>query len=333
MTSNYSTAKDIAKAYFKKELEPVELKTSGGSSRAYFRVLNNNKYFVVACSPRVKEVEAFVFFTELLHNYRVPVSKIFYIDPQHRGYIMEDLGDEDFLSLIQKKEANDEKVFSILQNLIKFQSIPLDEIPAYKCLEFERMSLPLILNDLFYFKNYYLDYQDFPYRKEKLISEFLLLAEIFDRSNFPVGLCYRDFQSRNIMWRNDKPYFIDYQSCMKGVITYDLVSFLHQVKANFTEQQIAWYKSFYFKKAKQSFATNEEELEASYQFCLLLRLLQVLGAYSLRGWVQQKEHFLSSIENGEKNLSKLLHNPFLENCPELISIIQRIINKHNYANC
>ena len=34
----------------------------------------------------------------------------------------------------------------------------------------------------------------------------------------------------------DKVSFIDYQSAMKGPLMYDVISFLFQAKANFTEQ-------------------------------------------------------------------------------------------------
>jgi aminoglycoside/choline kinase family phosphotransferase len=47
---------------------------------------------------------------------------------------------------------------------------------------------------------------------------------------------YRDFQARNIMLKDGKPYFIDFQGGRKGPFYYDLASFVWQARANYSDE-------------------------------------------------------------------------------------------------
>ena len=89
-----------------------------------------------------------------------------------------------------------------------------------------------------------------------------------------------------------------------------MASFLWQAKANIPqtlrEQLIDAYLDELGKIAPD-FASvkGKEEWKKALPHFVLLRTLQVLGAYGYRGYFERKEHFLQSIPNALRNLKEL----------------------------
>jgi aminoglycoside/choline kinase family phosphotransferase len=132
----------------------------------------------------------------------------------------------------------------------------------------------------------------------------------------------RDFQSRNILVKEKEIFFIDYQAAMKGPAMYDVVSFLYQAKANFSENFKAQMLDFYF-----SFYKNEEKeaLTEALKYCKLIRFIQVLGAYGFRGLIQRKPHFIASLDQGIENLVEFTkHEIEINLYPELKNLILKL---------
>src|SRR5690606_26487516 len=70
---------------------------------------------------------------------------------------------------------------------------------------------------------------------------------------------------------------------------------------------------------------DEIHFRKGYLQFVLLRLLQVLGAYGFRGLLQHKPHFVSSIGPALKNLDAFLsNNPQLPAYPEMRKLLERI---------
>lgn len=61
---------------------------------------------------------------------------------------------------------------------------------------------------------------------------------------------------------------------------------------------------------------------------MLVRLLQVLGAYGFRGLFERKSHFLSSIPQGLQNLKTFLQDAvFLKNFPTLKQVLEGCVTE------
>ena len=114
------------------------------------------------------------------------------------------------------------------------------------------------------------------------------------------------------MIKDGQPYFIDFQGGRKGPTQYDVASFLWQAKANIPqalrEELIEAYLDEVEKIINPSIhqSINRAEWLSALPHFVLLRTLQVLGAYGYRGYFERKQHFLDSIPNALKNLHEVV---------------------------
>jgi len=113
-----------------------------------------------------------------------------------------------------------------------------------------------------------------------------------------------------VMIKNDEVHFIDYQGGMKGALQYDVASLLWQAKAELPED---WKKSlldYYIDEVNKQLANPADKsiFTAQYNGYVLIRLLQVMGAYGFRGLFERKAHFLSSIPLALRNLRWFIEN-------------------------
>ncbi len=176
------------------------------------------------------------------------------------------------------------------------------------CLTSSEFGKQAIMSDLLYFKYYFLDTLQLPYDKEKLIADFETFSSSLGNAEHKYFM-FRDFQSRNIMVENEEVHFIDYQGGMKGALQYDVASMLWQAKAELSETWKQELLEYYMDCVEKELGTaiNKIQFVKQYHGYVLIRLMQVLGAYGFRGLFERKAHFLVSIPLGLKNLRSFLH--------------------------
>lgn len=318
------------KTHLQQELQSIIPLSGSGSNRRYARLTTTiGNTYILTQSENIAENQTFFYFTQVFTENHLLVPQILAIDPDQKMYLQQDLGDINLLDVWQKNgESN--SMFALweksLQKLAHMQITLKTKLDYNKCYDFQVFDEKVVLNDLFYFKNFLLDRLDIPYAKEKLISEFQQIAQ--NIKSLPNDyFLYRDFQSRNLMIHNNNPYFIDYQGGMRGFVGYDLVSFIHQAKANLSEEWKTKLKLSYFSIFKEKEGLTEAVLEMGYQMGLIMRYFQLLGAYGLRGLVERKTHFKESLVLHVKQMKLLLELQLLEKYPELKKVTQIIIQK------
>ena len=301
---------------------------SSGSSRKYFRVKTDKRVLIGAYNLNIEENDAFFSFSKHFHECGLPVPEILAISDSKEIYIQTDLGDDTLFNHVEnclKNGKYDEGTVELykksLDKLIDFQTIGhkgLDYSKAFPTAEFDEMS---IMDDLNYFKYCFLkEHEEISFNETRLDTDFQTLTRYILEAPSDFFM-YRDFQSRNIMIVDNEPYFIDYQGGRKGPLQYDVVSLLYQVKAKMPQEMRDELIEYY--KQKLSISTDFDKYFPAF---VLLRLLQVLGAYGFRGLIQKKLHFMQSIPYAIReimNVNEKWSLPF--DLPELQAVIKQFV--------
>lgn len=308
-------------SHFPNGLTGIEKLPQSGSDRMYFRLISHGKNYIATYNTNVAENNTFINFSKHFRNVNVPVPEIYVVNTGGTVYIQEDFGDTSLLNELESNGYN-EYVYGLYEkslHALAHMQINGDKGLHYDwCITSKEFGKKAILADLLYFKYYFLDTLKIPYDKEKLIDDFEALATYLshvDHKHF----MFRDFQSRNIMIKDGEAYFIDYQGGMKGALQYDVASLLWQAKADLSDNWKTRLLYYYMDcvDAILKKPVDRVRFESQYNGYVLIRLLQVLGAYGFRGLFERKAHFLSSIPLALHNLKWFTSNKtFGINLPE-----------------
>ncbi len=309
------------------QVTPLEI---SGSDRHYFRLSAGEKKTAIGTlSDHVAENNTFFYFTELFRKHGVRVPEVYGVSRDRKAYLQEDFGGESLFGKLQREglsEAVRAHYHKALEGLARIQWLAGREADFKQCFATSTFDEPAILADLHYFKYYFADLQKVSYDRQAVAEEMSQMARELGRYQ-PQMLMYRDFQSRNIMvLPGGEVGFIDYQGAMQGPPQYDLASLLWQAKAGLPQD---WRDDLIngYMRAVQDLKIRFDEVHfrRGYTQFVLLRLLQVLGAYGFRGLLERKPHFLSSIAPALRNLNAFLNdNPQAVPYPALRSLLERL---------
>lgn len=318
---------------FNEKVETFEMLPASGSYREYCRLHNNNRSVIGALNNDVKENTAFLSFSNHLKNTGLPVPEVYAVSSDLKKYLLEDLGNTtlfEYLSNTREKEGFSENIISkykkVLTELPKIQIIAgkdLDYSVCYPRAAFDKQSM---MWDLNYFKYYFLKLAKIQFDEQALEDDFQLFSNYLLSANSGFFM-YRDFQSRNVMLKDDEVFFIDYQGGRQGALQYDLASLLYDGKADIPETVRKQLFKFYLAELKKYMRVDEEQFTTYFKGFVLIRIMQAMGAYGFRGFYEKKEHFLRSIPFALKNLKYLLEDVKLPvELPELLNVLEQLIH-------
>ena len=312
-------------------VQPLQGELSA-SGRKIIR-LSNEKATAIGVLYGVREENvAFLEFSKHFHRHGLPVPEIYAQDLDQGAYLQEDLGDTTLFEFLSKNRTGEDIAPQVIEAYRKVvEVLPRFQIEAgrdlnykvcYPVSSFDRQSIAWDLN---YFKYYFLRLAGIPFNEQALEDDFSRLTDFLleaDRDHF----LYRDYQSRNVMLSEGRPFFVDYQGGRKGALQYDIASLLYDAKADLPPELRQRLLDHYLETLKDFSKVGREAFLRHYYAYVYVRMMQALGAYGFRGFYERKAHFLQSVPYALKNLRWLLHNVTLPvELPTLIGAFRSML--------
>ena len=269
--------------------EKVEFLGSRGSDRVFFR-LDGDRVAVLYDDEKRGENARYAGHARWLRAKGIPVPEILFDDPAIKTTVMADVGGE--------KRMTFEDYVEVVGALVRFNSLgacfTAGEAGGDAPPELEpRFDAAMWKWERELFREHCLGAR---FRREMSADVERELEAVAARLEAePTALVHRDFQSTNILWRNGRHSFIDFQGMRLGPAVYDLASLVYDpyvttLSAREREALVALY-------AKTS--GRAETLDV-LPFAAVQRLVQCLGAYGRLASVGQPgfaRHTLPALVN------------------------------------
>lgn len=134
---------------------------------------------------------------------------------------------------------------------------------------------------------------------------------------------HRDFQSRNIMLKDDRVRFIDFQGGRLGPLGYDVASLLIDPYGKLSLADQEELLEFYLKAAAAERPGVEEDFYKYYRLLALQRNLQIVGAFSFLYRVRGKVFFADFIKPALVSLRDRLAESFFAGFPLIRNLVDR----------
>lgn len=286
----------------------------GGSGRQIIRLAGDRATAVGILYGVREENAAFLEFSRHFRRHGLPVPEIYGEDLDQGAYLEEDLGDLSLFEFLSKNRTGETIAPRVVEAYRRaIATLPRFQIEAGRDLNykvcyprgsFDRQSIAWDLN---YFKYYFLRLAGIPFNEQAMEDDFSRLTKFLLSANRDYFL-YRDFQSRNIMLRDGRPYFLDYQGGRKGALQYDVASLLYDAKADLPPELREQLLNHYLEALGGFIDVKRDAFLHHYYAYVYIRIMQALGAYGFRGFYERKPHFLQSVPFALKNLRWLQHN-------------------------
>lgn len=299
-----------------------------GSNRAYYRLSHGDISVIGVVGISVEENRAFIALSKVFMESGVSAPEIIAVSDDSLCYLQNDLGN---ITLYEALKASREAgAFSpddvaLLCNVMSLLPDIQYKVPEFfdfsLCYPVSEFNERTVMWDLNYFKYCFLKGVGVEFNESLLEDDFEKMTSLLLRENENTFL-YRDFQSRNVMLCDGKPFFIDFQGGRRGPLYYDVASFVGQARAKYPSCVVDKMIDAYLSSLSKYRSVDKKDFLRLLTVFRIFRLLQNLGTYGYRGLFERKKAFVETIPAALNQLSQLL-----DEMGEEFAYIRKIVNE------
>lgn len=288
--------------------QPVlQLVAGDASNRRYFRLQTGARSYIVAEAPPATEKnEAFLAVRDALATLSVRVPEVLAVDLQ-RGYLLlEDLGDQLLLPLLNADTVDEHYAQACSILLLTANAADANQgLPRYdRALLDEELSRFVI-----WFVEALLGHA--PAEAELSLIAGLSEKLIASALEQPLVLVHRDFHSRNLMPQPDGQLaVIDFQDAVAGPVTYDLASLLRDCYIQWPAQRVnAWALAHRDELHREGLLqqVGDEQFLTWFDWMGLQRHIKVLGTFARLYLRDGKSAYLADLPLVITYVREILH--------------------------
>ena len=277
----------LTEALASREFEVVPL-AGDASSRKYFRIVHQDRSWVLMAWEPFEDVEKYPFLSVLKHfrKHRIRVPQVNRVSAEAGLILLEDLGD---LTLERKFWENQDQslalpyYFQAVDELIKIHYQASDD-RATDCTAFEiSFDKEKFLWEMNYGREHLIEklagVKLTPAESAELDKCFSSICEKLDKE--PKYISHRDYHSRNLMLKLGQMRVIDFQDARMGPIQYDLVSLIHDSYVDLNkESQEKILADYLLKAAEFNSNLSLEQFRHIFQLQMIQRCFKACGSFA-----------------------------------------------------
>lgn len=323
--------------------------TGGASTRRYFRVTPKSGArgsavaMFVPDGPKPEEIQngatserwPFLEVRDLLEARGVDVPRVFEEDTARGWLLIEDLGEDTLANYLTRIPSEKPALYTCaVRDLAEAQG-SLSELPGGCVVSGRSFDFDLLRWEIEHFREWGLDARDKKLSAEDAV-EFAAIADRLARrvAELPRGFTHRDYQSRNLMVREQptKPgkthglVWIDFQDALLGPRVYDLVALLNDSYQKFDRDFVEARLGEYATAAKLD-AKSRDALVREFDLVTVQRKLKDAGRFVFIDRQKKNSSFLKFVVPTVAKVGKALerlapHDPDMR---ALHGILSRVV--------
>ena len=278
----------------------------GGSDRRYFRIylVSGESLIVMEYTDQRPDNLKYIPASRILAKVGNSIPEILHHDADHKRIWLEDLGNRHLWDYREAPWSKKRRLYrAAIDEISMLHSFNCDQLNASEKADLEPPFDEVLYSwEQDYFFEHFLG--NYSRRAPSYIGslrhepEFSILAK--ELAALPRTLIHRDFQSQNILIRDNRPYMIDYQGLRLGLPAYDIASLLHDPYVPLEEHHREELINYAFRE------NDPSQWRPSFNRCAAQRLMQALGAYAMLANKSGKVHFLQYIPTALESLRTIL---------------------------